>query len=489
MALERPATGFYFLYLDRESLQNERQRSGTRNVARRRQQRRYHPISQSTGIRRLVLMNIGLSVLSILPFATGMASPSLAVDLLPALRRGFPTAVDYTVDAEIIQANANGYKLTVELPNNECTKVFLKQVAAAEYRDQKKDWPDLRRTLLYARTEARFYSQFLPKLQAKGAFIGATPGVYCAEYELEGWIDEDEVATVPADPSIDKNLLPNAESKGGLLILECISEATHFQDSPLEIAQCYACLEAVAELHAAAWQDVDLLREAEQRLSRASFHLSMRNPKELAGSVDAWNGFMSAFESDMKEHGVWTDSVRALGTRMERLAVYVSEQVSPSPTDPYATIIHGDYKSMNVFLPKAVGEKAKLVDFASTGLGLGMSDLAMHIRHALVPERLENGGEEAIVLHYWQHLVDGLDGDYPWPVAWRHYKLAVVDYFRFFLARMWKSASPATMQRKAENKNVSLINRSVPAAMAFLKVVDEYLREIELECPANSSNS
>jgi hypothetical protein len=56
-----------------------------------------------------------------------------------------------------------------------------------------------------------------------------------------------------------------------------------------------------------------------------------------------------------------------------------------------------------------------------------------------------------------------------------------VDYFRFFLGRFWKTATPKSMQLKADSKNTNLVNRSVPAAMAFVARVDQYLAEIEQE--------
>ena len=128
-----------------------------------------------------------------------------------------------------------------------------------------------------------------------------------------------------------------------------------------------------------------------------------------------------------------------------------------------------------------------------------MSDLAMHARHAVEPEHLAHGGEERLVRQYWEYLQGLLLAEpssslshsasaaqeYTWEIAWRHYKLAVVDYFRFFLGRMWKSATPDTMRAKSSNKNVSLINRSIPAAMAFLRNVEMYMAEIENEYGAS----
>jgi thiamine kinase-like enzyme len=386
--------------------------------------------------------------------------------------------------------------------------VFVKVVQLHEYVTKKKDWADLRRTLLYARTEARFYREILPRLIADsaGRQEGSagnnpfTPHVYHARCDLEGWIHDDERATCPApseypaahDPH-RKNPEERIADKGGWIVLECVDPLQYYQDSPLLPRQSAQCLKAVARLHAAAWQHHCLLEVCDERLSRASFHLSLRNPKELAGIVDSWCAFSRAFESQLKMEGLDTEAFVNLGRRIERLAVPVSQLVSPGPHNKFATLIHGDYKSLNVFLPRTdVVDSDKhclMVDFASCGVGLGMSDLAMHVRHAVEPHHLAHGGEQDLVRQYWEYLHQLLlasqDADaaheYTWEVAWRHYKLAVIDYFRFFLGRMWKSATPDTMNSKADNKNVSLINRSIPAAMAFLRNVEAYMVEIEGE--------
>jgi Ser/Thr protein kinase RdoA (MazF antagonist) len=404
--------------------------------------------------------------------------------LLPLIQKAFPTAVSYEIDNTIVQANAVGYKLTVALQDEALPyrTLFLKHVLAETYVSTKNDWNDLRRTLLYGRTEARFYASFVPLLRARG--FDAVPHAYVSEYALMDWIHNDERATQPADSTVRIEQLPHPNKTYGLLILECVSDHTHMQESPLSTQdQCRACLRAVAILHAAAWQDVALLKRAEAELGRASFHLDTRNPRELAGVEQAWSEFMEAFGMPFAELGLeWTDSLRRIGSRVKKLAQHVSNVVSPLPTDKYATIIHGDFKAMNVFLPRNNDQHTLLVDFASTGLGLGMSDLAMHIHHAVRPELLHDcGGDEAFVKYYWQELTKLIDTDYAWDDAWRHYKYAVVDYFRFFLARMWKGATPESMNRKKDNQNVSLINRDIPAACAFLKLAQGFLIEIEKE--------
>jgi len=277
--------------------------------------------------------------------------------ILPTLQKAFgPELTSYEIMGDkIIQPNAMGMRLRLPESDNDSdsnktwpAEVFLKQVLATDYIGARKDWSDLRRTLLYARTELRFYRDVLPIMNSKG--FHAAPKCYYASYDFEGWIDEKEHATTPADETVDMNKLPNPLEKGGWLILECISPETHVQDSPLEMERAKQCLRAAAELHASAWEDKELLSKASDELSRAAFNLQMRNPKELAGIEGAWSHFCTNFENDIKEAGLWTDKILDMGKRMKAVAEYVSKECTPSPNDKYATVIHGDYKAMNVMM-------------------------------------------------------------------------------------------------------------------------------------------
>lgn len=112
-----------------------------------------------------------------------------------------------------------------------------------------------------------------------------------------------------------------------------------------------------------------------------------------------------------------------------------------------------------------------------------MSDVAMHIHHAVLPDDLDNGGEEALVRYYHDTICSLLPTGvtYSWDLAWLHYKLAVVDYFRFFLGRMWKDATKETMKRKENNPNINNINRYPAAAKAFCARVERYVGELEAD--------
>lgn len=306
------------------------------------------------------------------------------------------------------------------------------------------------------------------------------PPCHQATCTLDGLIEENDRAMDPAplEPS-DQIVL---EGRAGVLILDSIGEG-YLQDSPLDPSRAAQCLATVAKLHAAAWEDVDILKSSQERLSLGSYHLTMRNPNELANMEKSWDHFRKQFHSkapDLFDR----ESIKKLGQRVKDMALYISNELTPSPTDPYATLVHGDYKAMNVFLPKDPNGDAIMIDFASTGVGLGMSDVAMHIIHAVRPP--DQKGDELLdgyleSLHKKRLQFNPNAVPYPRNVALRHYRLAYVDYFRFILGRFWRSASPETFEKKKKSKNTTLVNRDADAAVAFIANTDRYLTEFELE--------
>jgi hypothetical protein len=49
------------------------------------------------------------------------------------------------------------------------------------------------------------------------------------------------------------------------------------------------------------------------------------------------------------------------------------------------------------------------------------------------------------------------------------------------MGRFWKSATVASIELKKDSMNVTLVNRNVDAAMAWIQKVDTYLQEFEDE--------
>ena len=157
----------------------------------------------------------------------------------------------------------------------------------------------------------------------------------------------------------------------------------------------------------------------------------------------------------------------------------------------------GDLKSMNVFLPvprstdTSVGgdgehgaDAAVLIDFASTGVGFGMADIAMHLVHALAPAELDGGGEQALLDGYLAALATARGADavpYPRELALRHFRLGMVDYGRFMVGRFWGGASPESFARQADKPNVALMNRNLASALSFVERLSLYLAEFDSE--------
>lgn len=408
------------------------------------------------------------------------------------------------------------------------TELFLKRVDAKAYLH--KSWTDMRRTLVYLRTEVLFYKEFVPLLcEGRAELKDMVPICHHADYDLQGLIDDDSPATdVNAPPEVgESNLQESVEGKGGHILLQSLSNG-YYQNSPISVQESLLCLRAVAELHASAMGNIPLLNQVSDRLSSAggSYHLKFRNPKELQNIVSSWEAFRSSFVGLEDTKILEKESVIALGQRVFEMAEYVSDQLSPSVDDEYATLVHGDYKAMvrnevhifvhvseilkfvctlfyiqikNVFLPEASklgsasegnnlsNEKAIMIDFSCVGIGYGMSDVAMHIVHAVVPADLEYGQEEYMVEQYRLALEDAVSKNrndqwtFPLDVAMRQYQLACIDYLRFIMGRFWKSATPDTFKKKKSSKNTTLINRDVKAAMAFIAKVDRYLEMFEKE--------
>ena len=411
--------------------------------------------------------------------------------LLNTIQRAFPDAHAYTIEDNIKQANAEGFVVTVHGINKNSTNLFVKTVEANSY--SHKPWGDLRRTLLYSRTEARFYSDILPLLKEKTSDWDIAPNCFLAETTLNGLIEEHESTSAKPsdsedDPSYTENDTTILDGRGGLLVLESFKSNEFFQTSPLTPREASRCLEAIAQFHATAYQDNIILEIVSDKLCEygGSYHLKNRNPKELTNIQKTWSDFCDGIRTAAPEL-FERESIQNLGKRIQDMAEEISAELSPTYDDKYATVVHGDYKAMNVFIKEddRNGDSNSLpiiIDFASTGLGLGMSDAAMHT-YALRPENLVDGGEEKLVEQYLDALERALPDhqSYPRDVAMRHYRLAVIDYFRFVMGRLWRGATLETFEKRKDSKNSVYVNRSIEAAINFIERADKYLTEIEIE--------
>lgn len=351
--------------------------------------------------------------------------------------------------------------------------VFLKKVTASFVAH--KPWNDRRRVLLYIRNEQRFYAEFADELRARRV------GIPAARLHVAAGLDGIEELE-------DEPPAARLEGAGAMLFIEPLADGRFEQLSPLSPRQARHVLAAAARLHAAAWEARAVLQRGATRLQRhgGSFALAARNPKELQGLPASWERFVAAFTPAAPPGFFARPQIASLGRRLAAAAVWVAARLSPSPLDAHATLVHGDLKAMNVFLPTCEGGEAVLIDFASTGVGFGVADVALHLVHALSPADLDGGGEEALLDSYLDALAAARGGaadaaPYPRSLALRHYQLATIDYGRFMVGRFWGSASPASFAAKAGNENIALPNRDLGSALRFVERLSACLAALEPE--------
>ena len=366
----------------------------------------------------------------------------------------------------------------------------------------KKEVGALRRDLLSNRVEARFYREFAPILSSRGVELFKALAVD----ERLAWLDEQASAS-----ATDAHQL----NGGVLLLLECADERRHIQSSPLTAAQAKLALSSLARFHAAAWEDVDLLTSAAARLHEGGgcwWSLAQRGADEMARMHELWPRFLRGF-AHLDPELLNRSSVVELPRRLAALAHWVAEELAVTPSQPHCTLIHGDYKAANLFLPVSehdetdgtVEEQAAVVpvDFQWVGFGLGMRDVAYHITHAVEVDALApEGAEEALVRCYCNSLrtrlaasakaAGGVASAYDDAIAMRHYRLACVDYARLLLTRFVTDASEgafAAANAAPRAMNIGVIFRDVRAAPRFIRRLDAHLAVLEAEQTSASSAS
>lgn len=461
--------------------------------------------ARSSAVNARLILHIHAYIMSTL--LTAIDGGQLPLSALSAASLGAwdaSTRIEIAPGSELVQAGSHTGILRDANDDQHKHQIFLKKVTASLVAN--KSWNDRRRILLYIRNELRFYDEFAGTLRSRGVSIPA----------VSHMVDENLDGIEQYDEEPPPELLSRC---GALVFMEPLADPTRYeQTSPLTPSQAKRLLSAAARLHAAAWEDESLLSRAAERLQRhgGSFALTARNPKELRELPASWDRFVAAFTPAAPPSFFSRPEIAALGSRLQALAPWISSQLSPKPNDRWATLVHGDLKAMNVFLPvegsdlppqdvresddanattcKSLprDEAAVLIDFASTGVGVGMADVAMHLVHALVPSDLDHGGEEALVDGYLAILAEArgaaatASSPYPREMALRHFRLAVCDYGRFIMGRFWGAATPERFSAAAASPNVVLANRNLASALRFIERIHIYLAEFEEEQRAST---
>ena len=392
------------------------------------------------------------------------------------------------------------------------TRVFAKASAPAANKSE----ASRRKELASNRVEARFYRDFVPVLRERGVpFFAALA------------IEESSPAT-----------------GGMLLLLEAADEGSYFQASPLTSEQIHHALGYLAAFHAAAWEHTSLLTRASTELhihGGGWWSLHQREEAELARMLECWPRVLSAFEAVDPEL-VRQPSVVRLAIRLRAIAPAVSALLDVEPMARFCTLMHGDFKAANIFLPCRGGlitadpgtanlgtanlgaadlgaanlgdadlgaadlgaagpcaaelpgaPLAVGVDFQWVGHGLGMRDVAYHLTHAASHEALSPAGaEQGFLDSYCAQLRARLPASaaaaFTDEVARRHYELGLVDYARLLFSRFVTDASEANFaatNAAPRAANIGVLFRDVRAAPRFIRRIDRLVTQLEAEFHAD----
>ena len=172
--------------------------------------------------------------------------------------------------------------------------------------------------------------------------------------------------------------------------------------------QAEAAVDAVARLHAWAWEDRPRLVELADRFA------PLRNEATLALYPCFFEqGWASYLSHARRQPG---PALRTTAERwVDHLPVFLDELSSPE------TLCHGDYRADNLYFDDD-GSTA-MIDFQLVHQGCGISDVAYLVSQSV--EGADLGAHERLVHHYCSAL-EAAGVRYPVDAAWGQYRVAVM---------------------------------------------------------------
>jgi len=240
-----------------------------------------------------------------------------------------------------------------------------------------------------------------------------------------------------------------------------------------------SALTTLSKLHAGAYRRDNLLETAgREAWERGGFWtLDKRDPNEIKNMQLSWEKFREKFEHFDEQ--LFSDSgVRDLGLRIARSAEKIDKKLAEIRKSR-STIIHGDFKTANIFFDEDKSGEATAIDFQWSGVGLGPMDVAyLFLSSAELSVLTDEKKFEGLLQHYHKSL--NMDG-YLFDDFISDFKLCVLDYARVVIGYMWPSASPERCVARAGELGACTHNRSIPHALWLVKYLHNLLSEYEKE--------
>lgn len=248
-------------------------------------------------------------------------------------------------------------------------------------------------------------------------------GLYCREIDFY----RDLRASVPLPTPRVHLAMQAATSTNFVLVLEDLGELTPGdQLAGLDAGATLAAVDAIARMHASAWEDHQHLAELCDRFR------PIRNETTRAMYPAYFEaGWANYLGHARRQPG---EVLRAAAGRwVEALPWLLDELASP------ATLCHGDYRADNLFF--AADGSVVVIDFQLLHQACGISDVAYLVSQSV--EGATSDDHEMLVRRYCAALA-AAGVDYPWTEAWRQYRIAVLFHLVIAVVATlpWPSLGP-----------------------------------------------
>ncbi|KAF1323979.1 Bisphosphate nucleotidase, partial [Globisporangium splendens] len=359
-------------------------------------------------------------------------------------------------------------KLRVETTESTTTTLFVKRYVKYELPPRSEThW---RRDLFSYRTEARFYSHFYEELRREVQLIKPLAVLY------------------------GKDADGNETTDRFVVFLESVDEfdgtfRKYVHADCLGIEDAKSALMYLAKLHGAALKQPELMHQAAENLwsSGGWWSYAKRGRQELENAPSVWTSVLLNFASELDD-AEDNASLADLGERMVQHAAYISSELFEKSPASLQTIVHGDFKSANLFFENSSREVVAF-DWQWCGIGIGALDVAYLLNTSVSMDALENDEEQLLRFYYDQFIqqVQREGIEYSFEAFKRHYVLATLEYARVLISSFWKNMTSSFCAAKATNTNCGLGYRSVPHVLRMIRKLDEGLRFVEDERANNEA--
>ncbi|PRP85203.1 hormonally up-regulated neu tumor-associated kinase-like [Planoprotostelium fungivorum] len=187
--------------------------------------------------------------------------------------------------------------------------------------------------------------------------------------------------------------------------------------------------------------------------------------------MEAWCKAVVNFRKELNI----TEELETLGERLNERLSSLSKQFDRMEPK---TLVHGDYKISNLFVPPEGGVYA--IDWQWFGMGPGALDVSYFIATSLSPSLLHR--DEHFLFLYFETLRENVElKDFTMEQLRRQYRLCWLDFFVYTVVAKWSRMTPDDVETYRRGKKDGLHLRSYAHMIKMLHDANRFLKELDKE--------